>query len=385
MENTNVKCQKGSVEQYEDFLDFINYVFGFNGSENDFVKLLPKLYRKEKNPACKNYIITENKKIRAAVGAFDSKISVCGNTLKCRGIGNVAVHPYHRFKGYMKECMNTALKDMIEDGIHFSTLGGRRQRYNYFGFDKTGVMYTFTVNDDNMRHVLGSERTPVYKIKEIGKDSCELNLISELINKQNYITLRPKDELFYIMKSWQAKVYCAYDKDRFAGYCILNNGKITEIHTADRSDFFGFVTSLYDSLSIHGLTVTLPDFEQSYIKDLCMFSEWVGISSPMMFNILDYRAVIDAFLKLKNSYMSLPDGKLNLLINGYARREKLCISSEQGNPTVKESSETATMELSHLEAMNLLFSPVCPLRNELPPFARAWFPLPLWQYPADEV
>ena len=105
----------------------------------------------------------------------------------------------------------------------------------------------------------------------------------------------------------------------------------------------------------------------------------------MILNILDYSAVIDAFLKLKNSYISSPDGKLNLIINGYARRENLCISSEQGNPTVKESSETATMELSHLEAMNLLFSPVCPLRNELPPFARAWFPLPLWQYPADEV
>lgn len=124
MENTNVKCQKGSVEQYEDFLDFINYVFGFNGSENDFVKLLPKLYRKEKNPACKNYIITENKKIRAAVGAFDSKISVCGNTLKCRGIGNVAVHPYHRSKVSLKKRIAAFRKSLVSVAI-MAISGGR--------------------------------------------------------------------------------------------------------------------------------------------------------------------------------------------------------------------------------------------------------------------
>ena len=34
---------KGNAEQYDAFMDFINYVFGFNGNQKDFKKLLPKL------------------------------------------------------------------------------------------------------------------------------------------------------------------------------------------------------------------------------------------------------------------------------------------------------------------------------------------------------
>ena len=30
----------GTKEQFDDYMDFINYVFGFNGNQNDFKKLL---------------------------------------------------------------------------------------------------------------------------------------------------------------------------------------------------------------------------------------------------------------------------------------------------------------------------------------------------------
>ena len=42
-------------------------------------------------------------------------------------------------------------------------------------------------------------------------------------------------------------------------------------------------------------------------------------------------------------------------------------------------------ELSHLEAMEFLFSPVCPVRETACDLARIWFPLPICMYRADEV
>ena len=115
---------RGTPEMYDDLMDFMNYVFGFNGNEKDFKKLLPKLYKPEYDPCYSNYVVTENGKLKAAIGAFDSDLSVDGEILKSRVIGNVAVHPYSRSKGYMKDCMRLALRDMIEDGVDFSILGG---------------------------------------------------------------------------------------------------------------------------------------------------------------------------------------------------------------------------------------------------------------------
>ena len=106
----------GTPEMFDEYVDFINYVFGFNGNSDDFKKLLPKLYRYELDPAGNSYVAVENGKIRAAVGAFDHDIVVCGKLLKTRGIGNVAVHPYERSRGFMRKLMNMAVDGMVADG-----------------------------------------------------------------------------------------------------------------------------------------------------------------------------------------------------------------------------------------------------------------------------
>ena len=90
---------RGTPDMYDDLMDFMNFVFGFDGNGEDFKKILPKLYDPERDPCRSNYVVTENGKLKAAIGAFDSKLSVGGEILPCRGIGNVAVHPYSRGNG----------------------------------------------------------------------------------------------------------------------------------------------------------------------------------------------------------------------------------------------------------------------------------------------
>ena len=47
---TKIYKGRGNGIDREDYLDFINYVFGFNGNDTDFLKLLPKLYKPEYQP-----------------------------------------------------------------------------------------------------------------------------------------------------------------------------------------------------------------------------------------------------------------------------------------------------------------------------------------------
>ena len=107
---------RGNSAMREDYIDFINYVFGFNGTKDDFVKLLPKLYKPEYLPCENNYVVTEDGKLKAAIGVYPRELDVMGTKLKFHGVGNVAVHPYSRSKGYMRELLGTGVLFASADG-----------------------------------------------------------------------------------------------------------------------------------------------------------------------------------------------------------------------------------------------------------------------------
>ena len=159
---------------HEDLIDFLNYVFGMNGFDSGFYRLLPKLYRPAFRPEDHNFIVTEDGKLRAAVGSYPIALSVAGHELSAAGIGNVAAHPFHRGKGYMKDCMNMAMRDAVEQGLDFAVLGGRRQRYSYFGFEPAGLCAKFTLEDHNLRHAWGYKGEPFgYKAERVSPDDTD--------------------------------------------------------------------------------------------------------------------------------------------------------------------------------------------------------------------
>jgi predicted acetyltransferase len=119
---------KGSPEDYEDIINFGNYVFNI-----DFPSLLPKIYNNHKEIAQYHHILKEDNKIKAMVGSFPLGLTVCDNYLKGRGIGTVSVHRYSRNFGYMRLLMDNAVAEIKAEGCDFAVLSGRRQRYEYWG------------------------------------------------------------------------------------------------------------------------------------------------------------------------------------------------------------------------------------------------------------
>lgn len=379
---------KAGEEYYADYIDFINYIFGFNGVSQNFIKLLPKLYKPKYEPVKNSYVAIENGKIKAAVGAFDHEIEVCGEKLRCRGIGNVAVHPFTRSKGYMKSLMNMSLDDMVKDGIDISILGGRRQRYNYFSYEPSGTALRFTINSDNIRHTFGADRSSHYSVtieRLREEDTNYLDEIGELLSSQVYNPYRPAEKLYDILCSWECIPYVVLKKGEFAGYLIFKSDKISEILLKDPADFTDVIITLYDSMKLQKLYLTLPPFATDYIGQLYRLCEEYSQSTCMSYTVFNFERVISAFLKLKASYSSLPDGELKMLIHGYAGDESLCISVKDGVGSVSRFDGKADLELEHIDAINLLFSFYCPAREALPAFAKVWLPLPLWLWHTDAV
>ncbi len=387
--SNRIECKKGSHVAYDDFMELIDLAFGFTTPETRFLGLLPKLYRPSYRPQEHNYVVTDGDTLCAAVGAYDHSLRVVGQDIPCRGIGNVAVHPDHRGRSYMKLAMEMAVEDMVRDGVALSALGGRRQRYQYFSYDKAGPCHTFVLTSDNIRHTYGTEAP--YTIRTITESTDPLlDDVKALSDSGGVVPVRDRFAYLDIAQSWHAELLTAIEPatGRFVGYAITQpNGFVTEVQTVCSEDFMPLLCSLMPALKRDSLTIRLPDHERSYLNTLAAVAEGVQTGCSMSYSVLDYGRVIRAFLTLKATYDTLMDGTLTLLIHGRARDEKLQLSVRDGEVTVAPLPPTAPVdyELTHMEAMSLLFAPFCPHRQNMSPLWRSWFPLPLWIYRADEV
>ena len=372
---------RGTPEMYDDLMDFMNYVFGFNGNEKDFKKLLPKLYKPEYDPCYSNYVVTENGKLKAAIGAFDSDLSVDGEILKSRGIGNVAVHPYSRSKGYMKDCMRLALRDMIEDGVDFSILGGQRQRYQHFGFEHAGQQISVGVDRGNLRRAFENVPITPLEFRDVNADDADLlDRIHALHAAKPVHTVRPRASFYDIACSWRSSLTAILRDGDFRGYFIGGLGELTLADPEDTVDVVrNYVAQRGD---VH---LSFPVWETDLLARITRFGGGISFDHCEMFNILNYPHVIAALLRFKAKREELGDGELSLFIRGFAGDVSVRIAVKNNEVSVEEGASDCALALGHLEAISFLCGLWSPHRLALSPAVRSWFPLPLFVDGADHV
>ncbi len=373
-------------KDYEDIIDFANYVFSHAHNPHDFKKTLPKLYSDENTvDGIYHYVCKEDDKIKALVLLQKSDVKVGDYTLKVGGIGTVSAHPYSRGKGYMKKLMNDSVQE-IRESCDLGFLGGQRQRYQYFGFEIAGTELLFNVNEDNVKHVYKDVATDDVKLVTITNSDKEL--IKEVRNLQKSIPLlgvrNGSDEQFLnIMHSWNNKLIALTDNDEFKGYLVKGgNGYIGEIYLKDPALLPKFIKKLLDENSKTEFKFTLNETQMDLIPQFAKLCENVKKSTQYSFLLANPKKVLEAFLNLKLSYKKLSDGCINIEISGKTYK----ITVENGHARVLESDEKPLVSFTEFEALTQLFSPNGNLMGELdilPDFAKSWFPLPLYLASAD--
>lgn len=374
---------KGNVNR-EEYLDFINYVFGFNGKDSSFEKLLPKLYKVEKNGSVDDtFFVQGENRLAAAIGCFPLEFSIMGEKVPVKGIGNVAVHPRDRSKGYMKECMKAALDEMIADGIAFSVLSGRRHRYNHFGYVKCGVDRSYEVNGTTLSYV-SAEGEPELSMRRLQReDTTALNDLKTLWESRPYHCTRPMADLYDTLISWHAVPYVFYEGDTFAGWAIVNRGDVFEFIPAKLSYVAPMMRLLVQVR--WGLNYHIPYFDKDIANAIFPYAENSFTGADLCFNILDYEKMLGLLLKLRSTYEPLLDGEVVVEIDGWAKVERLKLKVSGGIPTVTATDEEPSARFSHLGAMRAFFLEDSPDRNVFSPVVRSWLPLPIYIFHADNV
>jgi predicted N-acetyltransferase YhbS len=392
-------------EDYDELMDFGNYVFSHAHGPTDFPSLLPKLYKREYFMDGIHYLAREDGRIRAAVGAYPLRLNILGNVLPGRGIGMVSVHPYARSRGYMRTLMGMALADMDRDGIVFSCLSGQRQRYEYFGFSPAGTQIVFECRLCNIRHAQrngapgnggpGKKPSPPFGIRQLNQGD-RLEDIYRLHQSKAARFERDRDKFFDILSSWKNRVFALTDGNSFAGYLIYNNANnaIPEINLAAGPKRLieaigSFLNYLGKKNDRDLVKVCAQPWEAEKLEALGSFAEDYCLSAAYSFAVFDWQPLLSALLKLKydetgkTGPRTLPDGELSLRIGNTGIR----ITAQHGRVQVSPAEEEGIV-LNRLEAARLFFSPLSPWTSPLlwqNPLLREILPLPLFFENPDGV
>lgn len=375
--------QKGHPDFYG-YIDFINYVFGMNGSSRAFNTLLPKLYADGKTSADDTYFAIENEKIVGTVLSYPLTFHIGDATLSARGIGSVATHPRHRGEGLMKALMQTALEDMKKEGVALSVLGGRRGRYAHFGYEKCDAVSYYAVNKASVGYLAPSSEG--YSMKKIERDdSALLDLLHSHMHNRAYCVERPREEFYDILVSWQSVPFAFFRGDTLVGYALYHGARrqFSEFELLDASAIGAILALSVQTFGELSIAVPLHEAEKGDLID--RYAETVSALSEECFLVLDYERVLTALLALKAKTVSLADGGITVKIEGYAKTETLRIEVKNGVPTVSPSDETPDITLSHLDAEVFFFRPTAPKRALVAPAVASWLPLPLFIHASDNV
>lgn len=376
-----------SAGDFAEAMTFLNMVFGEH-APHDFANLLPSIYQPTDEHMRCNYAVRDGGKLSAVVGAFPIDWRVGGTALMMAGIGGVAVHPGCRGKGYMKLLMNHAVDEMRRAGCDLSYLGGRRQRYAYFGYEVAGCKYKLTFNRDNVRHALGGEGGAV-KFEALPGDADTADEIKSLHDRQAVYCNRPVEAFGRFLRSWHYKPMLARDEaGRVIGYVSADKdgAQINELVAAD-DDAAARIVAAWINHTGGNLALSMLGPAGPVLRRLNGFAETTSLNPSGNWRVFNWRPVIDALMRVKHEAEPMPHGAVTLQIDGC--EEVLRLVVDEKGACCEAGDGEADLTVDHLAVHPLLFGPTSPsMVMPLPEPARilsAWCPLPLGISPQDKV
>ncbi len=359
----------GQIGQEDDVLDFANYVFSMVRCPVDFQKLLPKVYAR-RDFAPLHALAMEKGRIKGTLALLPGELNIRGGgTLKTGYLGTMAVHPYARGGGLMRTLMEMILKRGAGMELDVLALGGRRHRYNYFGFERGGALMTFTLNADCLKHALGTvdaSDTELVPMQEAAPADQEAAL-----SAYHALPVAGKrDDLMMALQSWQAQPMAVRRSGRAAGYLCVQGNCVTETALPDEAVLPAYKKCLE---TLHGQEMQVLAFqhETARIAVLRRVSERYALSDQLMMRVLNWPKVLQTLMIFKQSLAPLEEGRVILAIEGAGR---LCVAVREGVVAVQKTEEAPDVCWSHNEAVTRLFSPLAVLMPS--PLPCSWLPLP---------
>lgn len=382
-----MKIRRGNKEEFNTIIDFINFVFSSNkgGCPHSFLELYANLYQ-ETDESMNNLInMWDDNLIVGSVLAFPRTLSVGGKELSVRGIGSVACHPRYRGKGIMSQLLTYNNEEMKKDGVQLSNLGGRRSRYNHFGYENAGNSYRVSLSTIAFK-AFGYKAKGYSFVPFTLEDTDLVKKMHDLYNTKPIHYVYSTEQFFLrliIPASQLAIPYAVYnEKSELLGYIAIDKyGSECEMREICLYDDSLTSEVIYEFAAQNNCSVeaSFYEYQLDYYLPLASVGSLIKHNDSGMWAVLDWKNVISALLSFKATYACLPEGSLVFSLDN----EKLKVTLENGNVSVENTDDEADFTFSELQAISALTAPVTSsyFRKHSDPeklgLALRWFPLPL--------
>ncbi len=368
-----------TADDFEEAMDFLNLAFSEHGPI-DFATLLPSIYRPTDRHMANNYAIKKDGRICAIVGLFPITWHVGDAVLRVAGIGGVSTHPDLRGSGLMTALMEHCVGLMTAQKYPLSWLGGQRQRYLYFGYERCGNTNVFTVSKTNLKHCF--EGDPDIRFEAIGPEDRDRIAGARALHDAQPMYCQRSLEDFHIYCTCRSfGLFAALDgSGRMVGYLVASQKSdyVAELGADDDDIALEMLRAWVAHHSERSTTVDVGPMGGDLIYKLGRCCEAVSVRPSGNWQVIDWIAVTDALMKMRRRSGPMAEGSVVVGIEGYGAIRLQAEGDEAGCAAADEDPD---MSCDAPTAMRLLFGPLSPsLVMPLPEKAallESWCPLPL--------
>jgi predicted N-acetyltransferase YhbS len=372
-------------EDFDEAMNTMGTAFGFS-PDRDFPILLPQIYRPTDELMEAIYAIRRDGRIVSAVGVHPRDWQVGDTTLKLAGIGGVCTLEEYRGQGLMNLLMERCVDDMKSEGYHLSWLGGQRQRYQYYGYEKCGNNCQVSLRRTNFRHA-GRELRDTH-FEAMGGEYADRVAVARAYHeaKPIHVMRSQEDFVLYLLSGYSEPWFALDPDDKVIGYLVTTTEAtgIREIASENTETSIDILHAWSNRID-KDLSVTVQPHDVSLARALTELGESASVSLSGNWQVYDWSTTLTALMQVKHTTSGLAEGEVR--IETGEEMFVMTVDSEGGRCGSAEG--VADLSLTPFQAHRALFGPSRPSDVvNLPDAARVletWAPLPLSFLRADSV
>ena len=281
--------------------------------------------------------------------------------------------------------MHRINRELAELDFDLAYLHGARKRYRTFGFERCGLVYTFSYSRSFLAQLGYGGGFSLSDLRQEPKES--LAQVSRIMAGQfSGFARKSEDVLASLCAQGRLPLIIRNSTRQVVGYASMDpeTRYIDELGLCSPEDLGNALASAMDFANGDSLELFLPEYEWELVARSVALSARYQIIQPGNFRILHFDRVVRAFMEAKCQYAPMPNGVLTLDTELFG---KWAIRCENGFVTVSPGEGTADLVLKGYDVYGFLFGPTRPALavaggTGLPPekavLAATWFPIPLY-------
>ncbi len=352
-----VIVRKAHLGELKEIIDVANKSFvpvrykGF-----DFKERMPKIYAANKDYSDIHYVLLEDGKMKAVAGNLLKRICINNEEYPYSIIGTVSTLPNESNKGYMALLMKEIDCENKDKQVVFSMLTGKRQRYNHYGYERSGTRIFYEINTHYYKH-----NSIEGKLEIRPFINSDLDEIFEIYLSNQPIILRDKDSFILDLRISNSTIYTIIDKEEIIGYFAIGDSLkfIHELSIKDMGKISLVMKEILNTLKKEEIDVLVSPLNIQLSQALEEIAESKRVEEEIMWKVYKWIPFIEMCLELNKKNKVFVNTcevyKVNNLV--------LEIIVENNTFKVRETTKDYIREFSDLEFIRFIIGNTTSYKN----------------------